>query len=444
MKLKKFTVTQGGKFDGEAPIVIDFSSSKSGLVGLVGDEQLGKSTIISLFEMVVGNLGGEKAIEMLKNAETGKIEAELEFVGNDRQTYVSRRTASELRVTCNGEKKGSPTDILRKMLGAVAANPLKIKNSSVEDIVKWLASLSKTDPKEFEAKMLKFKDGQKKAKNARAAANKEAKTRKGILVNAGFMTEKGDLIERTWVESEKRFAKKPDTEEIAKRLDKAGKDSDQYLRAEEKLKNVKISRNKIAEDIEKLKQELAQKEKDLKAADKSITDGEKFLTDNKSFKTEYDKVKSEYEGVAQSLVAYNQWQQILIAKRELDEYETASQKADNLEKDLLKQQQELQWEVIPDTKDTELLLEDTHEDDGPVRKAGLYHKKMHNTQQSVSEFIGVVVRILKKQGVPILLLDGVGDFGSTLWKLLEGYAKEATILYAKTEVGATELTIEYK
>jgi len=446
MKLKKFVVNSGGKFnpDTTGPVVIDFSQSK--MVGLTGDEGEGKSTILELFKMAAGQNGGEKIIEALKNKDNSAIDLELDFVGNDKADYQIKIKDGNITVRKEGEiKRSGEVSLLKDQLGIIGTSPLPFKNGVVGELVKWIAPFSKLGADEFEAQMAKCKKDQKGAKDARAAANKEAKGLRQQLVAEGYMTSKGEVIEKAWTASETKYKKKVDIKEVSARLETAGKDSDKYIRAEEKVKQSRLKKIEQERNIAELKEELKLAEAGLVETDKVIKAGEKYLTDNKDDKTNYDKVKTEFENVSKDAVAYDKWQDIKKKKTELDNYETASQKADALEKSIIKKQQELQWEVIPDIPGLEIILEDTHEDEGVQKKAGFYINGFSSAQMSNTEFFTAVFKILKKNKVPVVIVDDASQFGSSLMKTLEDLVKGGCyVLYTEMRRGQQSLEIQYK
>lgn len=436
MKLKKFTVNHGGKFNPEAPIVIDFSKSK--MISVSGDQETGKTTLTELFLMACGHLGGDAAVEALVNKDTDKLDVELQFVGNDKADYEVSRTKSRLQVKREGEVKGAPKDLLKKMLGQVGVSPIEIKNAPVEDIVKWLSGYSSRPPEEFVRDMNKFKDGIKKAVKTRAEANKEAKAIRVGFVNEGIMDEEGQLIEKEWTAREKKFAEAIDISELSRKLTAVGTKSDKFIESEGKVNAQKERKKQIAEQIAALKKEEEQ-------VDANITAGEEWLVKYATAKKDYDIIKKQYDTAAQDSLEFNKWQNIKTKKSELDEYETISQKADAQEKKLLKEKQELQWEVIPDIKGVEILLDDQEDEEGNVRKAGFYYNGLTSRQLSFSEWFGLVVQIMKKNKIKILVIDDAATLGSKFMETLEKLTKDGCyILYTEMSRGQQTIEIEYQ
>lgn len=446
MKLKKFVINSGGKFnpDTTGPIVIDFSKSK--MVGVTGEEAEGKSTLLELFKMACGQNGGEKLIEAMKNKDNEKIDVELEFVGNDKSDYDVKIKDGKITVRKEGaiQRSGEVT-LLKEQLGIVGTSPLPLKTGPIEKLVKWLATFSKLGADDFEKKMLQKKNGIKEAKKTRASANNSAKGSREYLAAEGYMSGDNTIIEKKWKESETKYKTKVDVAEVSARLDKASKASDTYLRAEEKLKNHKISRPADVKKVEDLKAELKLAEAALVQRDKDISVGEKHLVDNKKDKTNYDTVKLEFENISKDAVAYDKWQEVQKKKKEMDAFEDVAQKADGLEKKLLKEQQELQWEVIPDIAGLEIVLEDTHEDEGEQKKEGFYINGMSSAQMSNTEFFTAIFKILKKNKVPVVVVDDASQFGTSLMETLESLVKGGCyVLYTEMARGQQHLEIQYK
>lgn len=430
MKLKRFELIAGGQFNGQSPsIVIDFTKSK--VVGGKSDEEGGKTTLIEMILLNTGMIGGEKVIKDLINTETGELKSKIEYeVGKD--TYEVTQSKGVLTVRKDGAvQPGGAQTLLRQTLGMVGISPMSIKDAPIEKIVKWLAGYSTSGAEEFEKKMLKLKNDIKTAKAARAAANKSAKGAKEYLVGEGYVDEKGDLIEKSWLQSEKDFAEEPDIKELSRKLTAAGAKSDKFIENESKTNNQKERKAQIEKQIKDLQKELTQ-------VDENIGLGEKWLAANATAKKDYDAIKKQYDNAAQDVSDYNKWQMCLTKKKEWDDFDDLSIKADGLEKAALKKQQDLQWEVIPDIKGVELLLED--DDD---REAGYYFEGKNSRQLSASQWFGQVVKILKKNGVGFLVIDDISQFGSSFIETLKQLSKTCTILYTEMLRGQEEIIFDY-
>lgn len=443
MKLKRFVVKAGGLFDGaNGPIIIEFS--KSNLVGLVGDQETGKTTIEELILLNVGAIGGEKVLQALRNRKTGELETELEFVGNDKGNYTLRNKNGVLTVKREGEKNQNGTQVLlRKIFGIAGTSPMPIKDADVDDQVKWLAQYSIRGYDEYMKDITKNKNGQKEAKATRASANKSVKGIMEYLNGEGLIVE-GDINEKEWKARDLKFKEKVDVKKASVKLDEAGKMADKYMLTEQKLKGLKERRPDQVRKIEELKAQLAAAEKALVDGDKIITSEEKYLADNKADKTSYEDAKKEFENVSKDVIAYDKWREIKKKKVEMDEFSDIAIKADSKEKQLGKDQQELQWEVIPDIRGVEIILEDTHEDEGEQRKAGFYYKGLNSRQLSASEWFGLVIQILKKNKVQFLIVDDISQFGSKFMATLNSLVESGcTVLYSEMGRGVDEIQIQY-
>ena len=427
MKLQLFRVANGGLYGEEKPLEVDFGKGKK--VGLSGDSGSGKTTALECFKLILGAITADKAvIDALVNKDSGKLDIEQTFVGNDRKTYVAKMTRSQFYVRQEGDKNDipQPKSFLQEHLGHVAVDPMAIKNASIDDTVKWLAKYSKE--KEFEAKIQAAKDKAKKYAAARADANKAAKGKRQILEDAGYMVN-GQIVEATWVAAEKKYAKKQDVKQLSEKLDEAGKRSDRLIQAETKLKQLKTRE-------EQLLAELAQVQADIKK-------GEKFVEDNKDAKKQYDAIRADYDNAAQFAAEYQAWQTIKMHKEELEGYESAAQLADSREKEALKEKTELLWEILPDSRGIELVLEDEYEDGKLVRKAGFYLNGFSSRQLSATEYIVAIMKILKKMGTKIIVMDDIATYGSEFIKLLEQFAKDGFYILTAEMKRNQELQIEY-
>ena len=77
MKLGLFTVANGGVYSGGNKLEVDFSKGK--VVTLGGDNGVGKTTGLECFKVIVGAIGGEKALKDLANVISGKLDIEQRF-----------------------------------------------------------------------------------------------------------------------------------------------------------------------------------------------------------------------------------------------------------------------------------------------------------------------------------------------------------------------------
>jgi len=435
MKLKQLEINSFAGISPNSPIVIDFSQSN--FIVADGDKGVGKTSLLNSLLAACGQLGytGKEGARYVNN-DTDKIDINFSFIGNDRRTYEVRCTKSSFSLMYEGEKLAEPITMMKQLLGVVGVSPMEVKDKKLSDIIKWLSSYSTKSAEEFEADIAKVKLGIKETERARASANKEAK---GLTV---FLSE--EPLYNDWEGSEKKYAEPKDLKALSAKLDKAGKDSDAYIKAETGLKSMKEARPRIVADIERIKQELADKEAELEQQDKRILAGEKYLQDNKAVKTEYDKVKKEYDNSHEYVEQYNKWQDIKKKKKELDEFETLSQQADASAKEFKQKLKEIQAEILPDMKGVELVLEDTHEDGGEMKKEGLYWNGRNVQQLSETEWWDIVLTIWKKYKVKVIVIDNYSNLGSSAVTILEGLVKSGCyVLAAEMNREQKELNIQY-
>src|SRR6185437_8726214 len=270
MKLKKLEVSAFAGINPNSPIVIDFTQSK--FVEVNGDMGVGKTSLLNALLVACGQLSKDSNDKALVNKDSGKIDINFSFVGKDKYNYEVRCTKSSFSLTYEGEAVPEPITKMKELLGVVGVSPMDIKFKPLKEIVKWLAGYSNKSAEEFEGQLAKYKSGIKSARETRSAANKSVKGLTEYLDNEDLFI--------NWEESEKRYSKEPDIKTLSAELDKAGKKSDTYIRAEEKLKRLKQDRPLIVSRIEELKKELAQKENELVEHDKSVAAGEKYIEEN--------------------------------------------------------------------------------------------------------------------------------------------------------------------
>lgn len=435
MKLKELKVNAGGNIHPGAPVIIDFSESK--FVKLSGDNGVGKTTLIEALLMACGQLGGKAQLEKFTNKESGKIDIEFSFVGKDRLNYDVKVTKSTFKLLYEGELVPEPITKMKELLGVVGVSPMEIKDRPLKEIIKWLASYSTKSPEEYENQMDKLKKGIKESTSSRADANRTAKGLREYLSGEGYISADGELNEKKWKESEVKFKTPIDTKTLSAKLDTAGKESDKLLQAETKLKQYKETKARLSEQISQLQAQLAETEKGIKG-------GEKYIEDNKGVRKEYDDIKKQYDNAATESVNYNKWKDVQAKKKELDQFETAAQKFDDKEKDLLRQVKELQLEILPDIKGVRIIMEDTHED-GKMLKEALYIGELTSAQVSETEWWEFILQMWKKNKTKIVVIDNFQSLGSKGVERLEALKKDgATIMVAEMNRAQKELALEYQ
>lgn len=424
MKLKLFRINDGGQFSGDHKLEVDFEESK--LVALGGESGEGKTTGLECFKIILGVLGGEKVINDLTNRDSGKLDIEHTFVGKDKKTYFVKATKSSYYVREEGSTKniGEPKSFIEQHLGKVAADPMRYKNANMDDFLKWLAGFSDMGAEGFEKEFKKHKETISNAEETRAKANKEAKARRVLLADADYIDREGNLVESKWVAAEKKYAKPINIKELSAKLDEVGKKSDRLLQAETKLKELKTQEAELLAKLAEIQT--------------GIKKGEAFVEANKTAKKEYADIKEQFDNAALFAAEYESFQTILKQRDEMYQYEEIAQRADALVQATEKKKKELQWQVIPDIRGAEILLEDEGS-----RKAGFYVGGFNSRQQSASEYLTAIVKILDKIGCRILILDDVATYGSEFRQQLEKLSKKGWyILYSILKVDQ-ELTIEY-
>lgn len=433
MKLNKLEVNAFGGINPNSPVIIDFTAGK--FAKLDGDNGVGKTSVINSLLVACGHLSKDN--KNFVNNESGKIDINFQFVGKDRLTYDVRCTKSSFTLSYEGERVPEPISKMKELLGVVGVSPMEVKSSKLQVIIKWLASYSNKSPEEFENAAFQLKTGINQAKDVRAQANKSYKA----IVE--YLNEEPLFL--NWADSEKKYAKPVDMEKLSKDLKTAGDASDKIIRGEEKLKGYKEQKPVLEKEIEELRQKLAAKELELTTLEKSIETGQKFVDEGKVVKKKYDEVKLLYDNAHKEVVNYNKWQEVLKKKEERDGYETISQQADAKEKQLVKEMSELQAEILPDIKGVELVLEDTHEEGGEMKKEGLYWNGRNVAQMSETEWWDIVLLIWRKYKVKVVVIDNFQSLGSDAVTILQKLSKDGCyILAAEMNREQKTLQIDYQ
>lgn len=432
MKLKKLEVTAFAGINPQSPVVLDFTQSK--WITASGDNGVNKTSLLTAMLVACGQVS--KDDKNFINQDSNKIDIDFSFVGKDNCNYEVKVTKSTFKLMYDGVAQPEPISKMKQLLGVVGTSPMEVKHKPLKDIIRWIAQYSNKSPEEFEKQLNRLKEGIKKSKESRAAANKVYKAMKEYL--------EGEQMYIDWEKSEKKHETEPDIKTLSAQLKTSGDKSDKYIRAEEKLKQHGLSRVGIVNDIERLKRELQEKESQLVEQDKLITSAQEYLDKNKADKKEYDEVKNKYDNVALDLAEYNKWQDIKTKKDDMDEAETLSQQADAKEKELLQEVKELQAEILPNIKGMEIITEDTTEE-GVLRKEGLYRDGHNVAQMSETEWVEVVAEIWRKYKVKVVVLDNIGVLGTKGVAVLEKLNKDGChVLAAEMNRQQKELQISYE
>jgi len=425
MKLKRLEVNSFAGINPASPVIIDFTQSK--FVTVKGDEHLGKTSLINALLVACGQLSKDN--KDFINLDSGKEDINFSFVGRDRLTYEVRVTKSAFTLKYEGEALAEPLSKMKELLGIVGVSPMDIKNKPLKEIVKWLSSYSNKSAEEYDELLQKYKEGIKKAAESRAAANRVLKGIDEYL--------NGEEMFLAWEESEKKYVTRPDIKALSLELDAARDKSDKLIRGQQRLTQYNSRKAEIELQMAALNKELGE-------LTNNIAIGETFIEENKTASEDYATIKTKYDNVAQEVLDFNKWGSIKEKKKERDEAETLSQKADTNEKSLKQELKELQAELLPDIKGTELILEDTHED-GKIKKEGLYWNDRNVRQLSESEWWTLVMAIWRKFKVKIVVIDNAQNLGTTAVDMLNKLAKDgAYVLAAQMERATKELTISYE
>lgn len=421
MKLKRLEINSFGGIHPDSPVVIDFTESH--LVVASGDFGLCKTTLLNALLVACGQLSKDN--KAFVNKDSGKIDLNFSFVGKDRCNYEVRCTKSAFTLKYDGVAVAEPISKMKELLGVAGTSPMEMKFKPLKDIVKWLASYSSKNAEGFDGLLVKYKEGIKKAAESRAAANKVLKGIDEYL--------NGESMFLNWEESEKKYVTKPDIKVLSAEMEVARKKSDSLNSATQQMIVLDKRLSDIDEEITRLQQEKKEKLERQEL-------GKQWLQDNKNAHDEYTTIKTKYENVSNEILDFNKWEIIKEKKKDRDEAETLAQKADANEKSLLQELKELQAEILPDIKNVDLVLEDTHEG-GIEKKEGLYVDGKTVAMLSETEWVSFVFMVWRKFKVKVIVLDNIATLGSKGIELLEKLAKDGAYVLA-TEMNREQKTLE--
>lgn len=424
MKLLRLEINAFKNISPDAPVVVEFPTK---ITKVKGDNGVGKT---SFGEAVLVGLGAlSKENKDFINKDSGKLDVGLSFEGKDKKEYYVKVTKSRFELKYKGESLPEPVAKMKELVGVPGVSPMELKSAPLKTIVKWLSTYTTKGAEEFEKRMSKLKEGIKLSKVSRADANRAAKGLREYL--------NSEELYLNWEKSEATYKNKVDIKFLSAQLDAAGKRSDNLIKAQEKLRQLKERDASICAQIEALQNE----QEEIR---KSIKTGEKYVEDNKDAGKEYTEIKKQFDSVSHKAIAYEKWQDIKRKKSELDEFETLSQQADAKEKELLEEVKELQAEIIPDIKGVSLVLEDEYEDGKLLRKEGLYRGGVNVAQMSETEWWAICMEVWKKNKVKVVVIDNLQSLGTLAVENLTKLAKEGCYIFAaEMERGVKELIIEH-
>jgi len=418
MRLKKLEVNSFAGINAASPVIIDFTESK--LVVAEGDFGVGKTSLLNALRVACGSLSKDNADFV--NNDTGKIDIDFSFVGKDNCNYTVKVTKSTFKLIYDGVAQPEPITKLKELLGVVGTSPMDIKFKPLKEIVKWLSQYSSKNPEETEKQFEKLKEDIKKLREGRADANRSLKAIDEFLNN--------EPLYLNWTKSEKDYAVKPDIKKISKSLDDAKVKSDNLMTYTNAVNGFEKRRKEIEDEVDKLMKEAA----DL---DKRLVNGKAEIDKIWNANDEYAEIKKEYDNAAKKITNYTNWQNIKAKKKERDDWEDLSIKADSNEKKLLNYIKELQAEILPSIKGVEIITDEENE--------GLYLDGKNVAQLSETQWIALVIEIWRKFKVKVVVLDNIGVLGSKGIETLNKLAKDGChILAAEMKRDTKELTINYE
>ena len=120
------------------------------------------------------------------------------------------------------------------------------------------------------------------------------------------------------------------------------------------------------------------------------------------------------------------------------QYEQIAVRANAAAIEAKKKKKQLQWEVIPDIRGAEIVIEGT-----PEKPAGFYVDGFNSRQQSDTQYLTAVVKILRKLGVKIIVMDNLATYGTDFIELIAKLSKEGMYFLLSEMRRGSELTIEY-
>lgn len=442
LSFKRCTVHQFQGINREAPIILEFpkpsaKSSKRKIAYVTGDYGRGKTSLINFILYATGQAFDFKMSNLVNN-DTGRIQAEFEFVNNDVAWKVKcTKTKFELfrLFKAGGEEgwipQGEADAVLKRLIGNVALSPMKLKTDKGEQQVDWLFKMLNV-PADVLKKGQEITEKYNKMVTARADANRNYEFLKKALNE--------DPMYINWESSQKKYAEKKSIDTERQRFDLATQNKERFQRWED-------FRTTVVVDIQKKKDEIAELEKKVaqaKAEEAQLLakqqEAIRMVEKNKAVKSEYEKAHTDYMTLSQYLAEQKQWEKIKQQKKDMEGFETLVQNADTSKGQLKKARRDLYNKILPNIPGLEIVTADEIDGD----KTGIYLNGKTPIQLSESELLDLYFQFCEALNVSVAVVENIGNFGSNVYETLNAMSKRGVQIWATQTVrGQKELKIEF-
>lgn len=428
IELKQFEAKDFMGIDQSNPVVIDFTKARKGqnVVTIRGDQGTNKTSTITALMYLMG-AAFNVDMKSFVNLNDEALDVKLEFEDSEGNQYKAEATTSRLTLKQFFKTPGkfvsvdSPKATLRKIFGNLGVSPMFLKEVEGKKQIEWFKETFGSD-EEAGKKEKRLIENLQTLTDQRREVNRDIKRVKGAL--------ESEPLYINYEESQEKFKSAPSPKKEKEKYDELREKNEQYQKAKDGLTGLKSSLKEKQNEIQQLEQRLADLRKSEETIATRISDGEKYINDNKNIPKEFEAANDEWMNLSKKMRDHDNWKEIVKRKKELDELEDASVKADGQIDKIRLDLRKLTKGYLPEIEGLEIKLKTGIED----TQEGIFYNEKSMAQLSESELWDLFERIWEQKNVQFIFCENVTSLGSEAIKTLNRLVKEK-----KAQVFATEM-----
>lgn len=451
LRLRELTVQSYAGISHEHDLFITFPEDKN-ITGFVGNNGVGKT---SALRAILTLLGYEEPANAV-NATDKTKKAVMKFV-KDGDTYTVNQTKTSFSITverADGQKSElkSPKDAITKLVGNVSMSPMAFKEMSGKNQIAEMRKMLKWSPESQKAEE-NIKSMRKSAYDARTETNRIASQLRNDLTATGLFAwskENQQLEATVQLLKEYDYLKDAVTDEAAikEAFSKADKARDLYLRAVQRVDDLKVQKagqerenERIANEIARLQASLASGQHQLTTIEENIAKGQQFVSDNAGAEEAFRKAQEDMMNFG-AIQKRKDTVTDTESKKELHDqavqnsvdYTTAIDEADIAMKELVAS-------LTPAIPGLELELGGSI--DNP-RAEGIYYNGRSMAECCETEMWEWFVPFLQQTNTGVVIVENVTSLGSKAVDVLNSCAKNGMyVFYSAMQREENKLKIEF-
>lgn len=329
LSLKNFNIQSFAGISKGNPIIISFPDGHRFLKA-EGDQGTNKTSTIEALKTLLGS----NMIANAVNKDDDDKKGIGRFIGKDGLLYQVRMTKTtfvlENIVTDeNGDpvlddkgkertrEEKKPMTLIRKLIGPLGISPMELKQKNTAEQIEWLQSHYSDGAEDFKTKETQIKQKAATAYKKRTEVNRDIKRINSVLDANDFFKRKD-----FW---SNEFAIISNEADVTNKLSEKKESAEQYIREEEKLKNIKVQEQNvqteitaIEAEIQRLKNALEQKKNEATELNNKIDVANNFLLENKEVSEEYEAVNTEFLKIQELKISKAGYDTMLMSEKELE------------------------------------------------------------------------------------------------------------------------------